>query len=46
MACEPQVEGSRGQGGLWLEVLAWWSEAVRFGWDGDESQGTLQGLQH
>ena len=40
-ACEPQEEGSRGQGGLWLEVLAWWSAAVRLGWDGDESQGRM-----
>ena len=40
-ACEPREEGSRGQGGLWLEVLAWWSAAVRLGWDGDESQGRM-----
>lgn len=40
-ACEPQEEGSRGQGGLWLEVLAWWSAAVRLGWDEDESQGRM-----
>ena len=40
-ACEPQEEESRGQGGLWLEVLSWWSAAVRLGWDGDESQGRM-----